>query len=225
LPRVGGNGYAFSVALLACPFCRALYSKGEAEACPECSVALLPLERLPPSYEASLEDPPAPPLLPENEILPRGDFSRGRGALLVFSLLGLVAFFLPWVEMTLPSEEVRSGFDLARGRAGWLWGGAVAWFVLIPLVWTRRTINAMRGVRPIVVLFSSMSLVEVGMMILLRPSGPASIPVAYTWGTGFYATWVIGVLATLVALRFGGSLPPLPESRSEPESTEERILH
>jgi hypothetical protein len=213
------------MALLACPFCRVLYSKGEADTCPECGVGLLPLERLPPSYEATLDEPPAPPILPENEILPRSDFSRGRGPLLVLAALGLVAFFLPWVVMTRPSDEIRSGFDLARGRAGWLWGGAVAWFVLIPLVWTRRTINAMRGVRPIVVLFSSMSLVEVGMMVLLRPSGPASIPVAYTWGVGFYATLTIGVLATLVALRFGGSLPPLAENQTAPESTKERILH
>lgn len=213
------------MALYACPFCRALYSKGEADTCPDCGVGLLPLERLPPSYEASLEEPPAPPVLPENEILPKGDFSRGRGAILLLAVLGLVAFFLPWVEMTLPSEELRSGFDLARGRAGWLWGGAVAWFVLIPLVLTRRTINAMRGVRPIVVLFSSMSLVEVTMMILLRPSGPSSIPVAYSWGLGFYATLVIGVLATAIAFRFGGSLPPLPENRTSPESTDERILH
>lgn len=223
--RFAGNGYASRVALLACPFCRALFPKGEAKLCPECGIDLVPLERLPPSYEASLEESP-PPELPEEKILPWSDFSRGRGALLALALLGLVAFFLPWVEMTRPSEELRSGFDLARGRAGWLWGGAVAWFVLLPLVWTRRTIAAMRGVRPIVVLFTSMSVVEVAMMALLRPSGPSLIPVDYSFGVGFYATLAIGIVATLVALRFGGALPPLEPTRHPPApSGEDRILH
>src|SRR6201996_8793141 len=133
--------------LNACPFCRALYAKGEATQCPECGVKLVAMENLPPSFDAAAAEHEAGELvLPEQRILPWNYFGRMRGALLVIALVGLGAFFMPWVELRMPEMDVRSGFDLARGRAGWLWGGAAGWLVMLPLVWTRRTITRMRGV-------------------------------------------------------------------------------
>jgi hypothetical protein len=207
-----------SMALLACPFCRSLYTQGEERQCPECGVALVPMHGLPLSHDAELEELPQP-VLPEDEILPWAYWRRGRGALLFLALLGLVTFLLPWVELFFPDHEVRSGFDLARGRAGWLWGGAAAWLVLVPLVGSRRTISRMRGVRPITALFSAMTFAEVVMLTWLRPTAPASVPMRFEWGYGLYLSGAVSLLATAVAFRFGGALPPLPRIATPSESS------
>src|SRR5688572_31075404 len=73
------------------------------------------------------------------------------------TLFPYTTLFRSWVVLRIPEELTLSGFDLARGRAGWLWGGAVAWFILLPLVWTRRSIAKMRGVRIICCLFAARS--------------------------------------------------------------------
>ena len=59
------------------------------------------------------------------------------------AVLGLCAFFAPWVRETAPEIRDLSGFDLAR-RLGWMWAPAVAFFVMIPLALTRRSVHAMR---------------------------------------------------------------------------------
>src|SRR5262245_8483845 len=137
-------------ALLACPFCRTLYRDGEGTTCAVCGVKLVAFDRLPPSADAADEDTEGEaPLLPEDERLRWNDFRRGRGALLLLGLLGFALFFAPWVAQKMPEDVVLSGFDLARDRIGWLWGGATGWLVLVPLVWSRRTIRSMFGARPI----------------------------------------------------------------------------
>jgi hypothetical protein len=192
-------------------------------------VKLVPFERLPPSADALAEDEPPPePTLPEDVVRPWSAFDRGRGALLVLAAMGLVLFFTPWVVITMPENEIRSGFELARGRAGFLWGGASAFFVLIPLVWTRRTINALRGVRPITAVFSAMTLGEVVMLVALPPQ-PGRVPLEFQWAWGLAASGVVSLVAFLVSLRLGGSLPPLPtpasSSDSAPASSRGRTLH
>jgi len=205
-------GYAFAVArLLACPFCRELFPEGEATNCPECSVSLQSLSKLPTSLDVLEQEAAEGEVTPpEHRPLPWSYFGRGRGLLLVLSLLGLAAFFSPWVEVRAPDLATLSGFDLARGRAGWLWGGAVGWFILLPLVWTRRTIAKMRGVRIIATLFPALTLGEVVMMLALPPQGSHLRPVELSWAWGIYASGVIAVLAALVASRFGGSIEDLP---------------
>jgi len=216
-------------ALLACPFCRTLYRRGEGTSCSVCGVRLVPFERLPPSADALAEEEPAPePALPEDVVRPWNEFDRGRGALLVLATVGLVLFFTPWVVITMPENEIRSGFELARGRAGFLWGGASAFFVLIPLVWTRRTIAALRGVRPITALFSVMTLGEVVMLVSLPPQA-GRIPLEFHWAWGLAASGVVSFVAFLVSLRLGGSLPPLPtpapNTETTPASSRGRTLH
>jgi len=197
--------------LLACPFCRELFRADEQTRCPACGLSLRPMQDLPPSLDALEEEAASGEYVPpEDRELSRYYFGRGRGALLVLGVLGLAAFFLPWVNMTAPEIASYSAFDLARGRAGWLWGGAVGWFILLPLVWTRRSVARMRGVRIICAVFAAMTLVEVLMMVALPPRGGRLYPIEFHWGLGLYASGVISALGVAVAARFGGRVDDLP---------------
>lgn len=196
---------------MACPFCRQLFPAGEVKSCPECGVSLERMSKLPPSLDQLAEDAAAGETIPpEHRLLPWSYFGRGRGALLALAALGLVSFFLPWVEVRMPESVTVSGFDLARGRAGWLWGGAVGWFMLIPLVWTRRTIARMRGVRIISALFAALTLVEVATMLLLPPQSAHLRRVEIAWQFGIYLSGAVSLIGVGVAARFGGSLADLP---------------
>lgn len=198
--------------LLACPFCRELFPDSEADRCPECGVILQPLERLPPSLDALQDEVDEGQLVaPEDRTLPLSYLRRGRGILLVLAVLGLVAFFMPWVIMRAPEARVYSGFDLARGRAGWLWGGAIGWFILIPLVITRRTIHRLRGVRIVSAAFAVMTFGEVAVLLSLPPHANSPyLYVDFSWAWGLYASGVISLLGTLFAARLGGRLDDLP---------------
>ena len=212
--------------LLACPFCRELFSEDESSTCPHCEIALKPMEELPPSLDAAAEGDVTPP---ELRRLPVWYAGRGRGPLLALAVLGIVLFFCPWVEMAKPEDTVLSGFDLARGRAGWLWGGAVAWFVMIPLVFSRRRIADMRGVRIICVAFAAMTLVEVGMLIALPPRPHPRLPLEFFFGWGLYGSGLVSLLAIFFGARFGGRLDDIPalpwESERADESSAGQTLH
>jgi hypothetical protein len=210
-------------ALLACPFCRTLYRRGEATRCTVCGVPLVAFERLPPSADALAEEPLVA-VHPQDEPLPWNYWRRGRGALLLLSALGLVLFFAPWVRIELPEVAVRSGFDLARGRAGWLWGGATGWLVLIPLVWSRRTIYKLRGIRPIAVAFAAMTLGEVLLMLALPPRG-RYVPVEIHWAYGLYASAFVSALATVIAALLGGAVPKVALREPDELPDDRRILH
>jgi hypothetical protein len=211
-------------ALKACPFCRKLYTSGEGTTCPDCDVSLVAMSQLPPSHDA-LEDEAEPGQLtfPENQPLPTTYMGRGRGALLLLSALGLFAFFLPWVELTAPESVVYSAFDLARGRAGFLWGGVTAWLVMMPLVITRRTIARMRGVRIVTVMFAAMTFTEV-LMLWLMPPRRGITPLELHFRYGFYVSGAISLVGVAVAARFGGSLDNLPkfllDARESPAQTQ-----
>ncbi len=193
--------------------------------CPECGVALVPMQQLGPSHDALLEEEPAPARLPEDEPRPWRDFSRGRGALLLACACGLGAFFLPWVELVKPESVVRSGFDLARGRAGWLWGGASAYFVLAPLVWTRRTITQLRGIRVAAAMLGSLTLCEVALLLLLPPRGGGHLPVALIWRFGLFLSGGVSLLSALIGLRLGGTLPALPSQSPPQHRADGQTLH
>jgi hypothetical protein len=220
-------GYSGVMAvLLACPFCRKLYTNGEASTCPDCDVGLVAMSQLPTSLDALEDEAEQGQLsLPENLPLPTTYMGRGRGLLLALSGLGMFAFFLPWVELTSPESVVYSAFDLARGRAGFLWGGAVAWLVMIPLVITRRTIARMRGVRVVAVMFAAMTFTE-ALMLWLMPPHRGVTPLELHFRYGLFVSAAISLVGVVVAARFGGSLDNLPkfllDTRAAPDAADSR---
>ena len=202
--------YPARVALLACPFCREMFEPGEHEKCPTCGVALVAFDKLPLSDEALSED--GVPRQPEWEPLPVAYAGRGRGALAVLAVLGLVAFFAPWVSLTMPDIVSYAGFDLAR-RTGWAWGAGVAWFVLLPTVLTRRSIMKMRGARVAASFLAAIPGLTAAILLARPPHGSHGVPLQFTWAWGIDATVVLSVIAVGFALFFGGRVDVIPVRR------------
>lgn len=197
-------GYSKRVGLLACPFCREMFEEGEGEAkaCPVCGMALSKFEDLPVSAEA-FHDEGGVPLLPELEPLPFGYLGRSKGVLVALAVVGVVLFFLPWVRLTMPYIDSKSGFDLAHQRIGWLWGAFVGWTVLIPTVLSRRSIVQMRGARVAAAFLSAIPAIGVGILLAKPPRG-GLIPIRYTWDWPIYAMLAVSLIAVAFAIRLGG---------------------
>jgi hypothetical protein len=165
---------------------------------------------------------------PEDVPLASWDLRRGRGLLLALALASLAVFiFAPWVSLSSPHAEQRTGLSLARGPLGFLWGGAVAWFVCIALVSSRRTIAQMRGVRAILMAFAAMTLSEAAVLLAMSPQSSRHVNVVYAWDWGLYAALALSLAGVVVAARFGGPLPPAePQSPDAGTSSERpRIVH
>ncbi|MCC6217138.1 MAG: hypothetical protein IT376_19925 [Polyangiaceae bacterium] len=202
------------MSLLACPFCREMYARGEEATCPECGVDLQPMHALPLSQEArDLE--PEPPVHPMDELLPAGFLARGRGALLAIASVGLACFFVPWVTTIRPELATYTGLELA-GRAGWLWGGAVGWFILLPLVFTRRTIARLRGVRVVSALFAGLTAAEAVVLVTLTPAGGQYVTRALEWEWGLWVSAALSLVGVLVAARLGGPRIDAPTAPAAP---------
>jgi hypothetical protein len=215
--------------LLACPFCRELFDSSEAEHCPECDIPLAPLERLPPSLavieEQAAEWEQNPP---EDQQRAWLDFSQGRGLLLGIAVCSLLCFWLaPWVELTSPTTATRSGYSLARGPIGWLWGGAVAWAVSMALVLSRRSLSQMRGIRPILIVFAAMTASEIVLLVSLSPQGTAQLRYVYEWAWGLYVSLALSVAGIVAGWRFGGATPPRLRARLASVARDEhaQLLH
>lgn len=222
------------MSLIGCPFCGELFPRGEGPVCPVCGVSLRPVDKLPLSYEARLaiaEELAATP--PGDRRVPWWYFRRGRGALVLIAVVGMIVFFAPWVELHRPDEISLSGYAIARSRGAWFFGGVIGWFVMIPLVVTRRTIHEMRGVRIITTTFAALSLLEALQLFMYPPRGSRYVPVSFDWGFGLHATLLLGILGVLVAVRFGGRTDEIRAEELEPEldaalsrhESNERTLH
>jgi hypothetical protein len=204
-------GYSARVALLACPFCREMFEEGEAKACPVCGMELTKFEKLPPSLDA-IHDDGGVPLTPEYEVLPWKHLGRGKGVLVALALAGVVLFFLPWVRLTLPYIDDKSGFDLAHQRIGWLWASFVGWTVLIPTVLSRRTIVQMRGARVAAAFLSAIPAVAVTILLAKPPHG-GLVPVRFTWDWPIYAMLAVSLVAIAAAVRLGGRIDDIKVGR------------
>jgi len=196
--------------IYACPFCRQLFTRGEVKTCPECDIAVQPLAELPASLEAELLEEPIVPVSPEDEPLPLTYLGRGRGMLLMVALCGIAVFFAPWYHETTP--DILTWSEFAR-RLPWIWAGGVAWFVMVPLVASRRTIRQMRGARVAVGFLAAM----VGTTVLARLTVPVAdyklVVLRFTWGWGMYGAGFLAVLALALAWRFGGTLRDMPTKK------------
>ena len=217
LRRSAGKGALFLRAsamsdLIACPFCHELFAKGEAKECPACGLRLTDLSKLPMSHDAMAEDDDfGIPIQPHLEELPWFEVRRGRGILMVGAVLGFIAFFAPWVNMSSPEIRLLSGADLAR-RSGWIWGAVVAWFVLLPMMITRRSIDQMRGARVAAAFLSAVPVITTTILWLMPPHA-RYVPIRFVWGWGLYTTWILGLIATAVSVRLGGRLDDISVSR------------
>jgi hypothetical protein len=176
--------------------------------CPECGVDLLPLHELPPSAETVLEREAEREEVPEAwRKRPLFDLGRGRGWLVLLALLGIVGFFQPWFVLRKPDEIILSGFRIARHFAGWVWAGVIGWFILIPVVVTRRSIASMRSVRAVCALFASLTAGEILILANVTPTSKVRVPIEFGWTWGLFFSAAVSIFGTIVAISFGGSLP------------------
>ncbi len=210
-PAVGyASTFSMPAGLVACPFCREMFSSGEHPSCPVCGVDLVATHKLPKTQAELDEEAARTP--PDEEVLPWSYAGRGRAALVALALAGLVAFWMPWVRETAPENQVLSGFGLAR-RLGWAWAPAVAWFVMIPLVASRRSIARMRGARVAAGFLALMALATVATRLLFTPVSTHLRTVRFSFGEGMWLTAAVSVVAIVVAARFGGSATVLETAK------------
>ena len=107
----------------------------------------------------------------------------------------------------------------------------MGWLVTIPLIWTRRTIQRLRGVRLVTAMFASMTLIEACMLLATPPQATHRMPLEIVWRWGIYASLLTSVAGVLNALRLGGALQDLPRivtdvSSADPgESSSGETLH
>jgi hypothetical protein len=197
-----------SAGLTACPFCRQMFDASELTSCPDCGLALKDLTKLPPSYDARIEYPEEP-IPPHMETLPWTYLGRNRGLLLLLSVAGLGAFFAPWIREAAPEIRTLSGYGLALLR-GYFWAPAVAYFVMIPLVITRRSIYKMRGARVAVAFLAGIVITTVAIRLGFTPKSTLLRQVHVEWDWGLYLTGLLGLASLAAAIGFGGRLDDLP---------------
>ncbi len=178
--------------LKACPFCAERFDAWEHDRCPHCDLKLAD-----PKWLELPHDPE------DMQPLPWWHYSQGRGALLAVALAGLGTFFAPWVIERAPEQEILSGPELAR-RLYWIWAPAVAWFVMIPLVVSRRSLHSMRGARVAVGLLGAIAALTAVLRGSRQPASSILRPVELEWGWGLYATGALGLCAVFLAAFFGG---------------------
>lgn len=205
-----------------------MFEKGEHAVCPTCGVALEDFARLGKSLDAEELDEGQEPEEPKVPFLSWG---LGRGPLLLALVIGLGAFFLPWIHLEFPWAETRSALDLSRGRLGWMWGTGCAWFVAIPVVLSRRAPTRMRTARVPIASLVGVPLIALAVLFLFPPTSVAGIKVRFHYGVGVWTTCVVALVALVFAARFGvesrtakvvkppRSRSPKPKTQSTPPST------
>ena len=80
-----------------------------------------------------------------------------------------------------------AGFALAR-RLGWAWGAGVAWFVLLPVVLSRRSIMKMRGARVAASFLAAVPGLTAAILLARPPHGAHGVPLQFTLAWGLFAT-------------------------------------
>lgn len=205
-------------ALMACPFCREMFQHTERRTCPTCGLALQRIDDLPPA--AVVGDELQGPIARDDLRLPLLYRGHARGVLLALSVLGLAAFFLPWAHELAPERLTMNGPALAQ-KLGTMWSPLVAWFVMLPVVLSRRTLNKMRGARIAIAFLAGMSAIASLTRIMFPPQGTQLDPHVVEWGVGLYANLVLAVAGIVFAFRFGGQPDATPASHVHGRDDEE----
>jgi len=159
---------------------------------------------------------------PEEEDLGWLYLERGRGALLMLSIAGLLVFaFAPWLEERAPEIQTLTGLQFARVLP-WLWAGGVGWVTLFVLVLTRRSVYQMRSSRLAVALMAAMVLSTVALRLALPVPVIRYVPRRFSWGWGLYGAGALSLLALAYAWTFGGKPEDL-ESRAATRPRDEPL--
>lgn len=197
-----------------------MFEPGEAKVCPSCGLALRRLEDLPKAkvVDGALE----PEVPPDEETLPWTYWRRGRGAMLLISVLGLAAFFLPWVKQLAPEHRVMNGPQVAS-YLGWMWAPFVSWLVMIPLVLSRRSVYRMRGARVAAAFLAAMSFVTVAVRVAFPPERRGLDPLILEWDYGLYVTGAISLVGIAVALTLGGRIDDLTAQKNVERRPDETL--
>jgi hypothetical protein len=198
----------------------------EGDRCPHCGLLLVDLAGLPPSLETRQEAEEAGYLdPPEFERQAFWYLGRGRGALTAVAALGLCCFVSPWVHLERPDPVTLSGLELAKAGLPWLFGGGIGWFLLIPLVWSRRSVAQLQGVRVIAAALSALTTIEAALLFLRPPLESHYYSSGLRYGWGLYASLVISLVGLYLALTLGGSPRDLRDlkARKRPPSAPETL--
>ncbi len=199
------------VSIQACPFCREAFSRENIVKCPHCGLQLVGMDQLIP--DQSLLEDDFEDLVPAHmETLPIFYLGRGRALYLLLSVIGMVLFFSPWVYELSPENQTLTGYDLAT-RLPWIWAFPTAYFVMIPLILSRRSIYKMRGSRVAVGFLSSMALLTVLLRYFLVPASSKFRPVHIEWAWGLFASGAVAMVSLAAAVWFGGNLVDLPTNQ------------
>ena len=126
--------------------------------------------------------------------------------------MGFIAFFAPWVDMSSPEIRLLSRADPgAAQRVGV--GAGVAWFVLFPMMLSRRSIDQMQGHASRRHFFRSCPVVTVSILWFLPPHA-RYVPIRFEWGWEISTPrWGIGLIAHHRFDRLGGRIDDIRVSR------------
>lgn len=166
-----------------------------------CGLTLTAYHKLPKAEGFDPTDSEAA-IAPEDERVPLGSWRHGRGPLLLLAVLGLVLFFLPWIDMQFPVVDQLSGVDLAR-RLGWTWAVPAAWFVLIPTVASRRTLRRMQSARVAVGMLAMFPGLAAATLLSRPPRGAYGLHLRFSFLWPLYGTLALSVIGLLLAVVFG----------------------
>lgn len=151
--------------------------------------------------------------------VPWTSVGAGRGPLVLLSVLGVGALFLPWLSLARAEPVTLSGFEVAT-RTGLPWLVPAAWIAIASLVVTRRTVLQMQAARIAVAVLAAAPGIVSGFLVFgldraARARGlfGALRPV---WLEGAYTTVALSVAAVAVSLLvFGGWVPLWERVRTE----------
>lgn len=205
-PRHAATGVRF------CPFCGESF-EDEAR-CPEHDIPLVGFDELQRMRGSGAPD--------DHQPLATHDPRFGRGWLVLSALVGIVGFFLPFVEVAYPDGSARAtGLATASTVALNLWLVPAVALALFGIVIRRRTPSSMRSARLAVAGLCVLGGASLAFTLHRMQSGVAQVERAYGRDVeiallaGFWVCAVGLAIGLVGAVRFGRVPPERPRYRVE----------